>query len=195
MSSVVRHLNAKWGISTEMMGQLMLFPYNTKVEELASCRRWTLNDSTITAREVYGHVGSPSIFRLRSEACYLCFLETLTFSFIIYLILFSRYGWFSHPQPEMFGAHPKSSPEVHISLESSKRGWPRVLEIPNHQHEQIHESYDTTKTQISVNEALGSDVNKLKVSGVHTGLVVLLGPIYSTINLSLRKCNFRKSNG
>lgn len=69
ISSVVRHLNAKWGSSIEVMGQLMLFPYNTKLEELASCRRWTSNDSTITAREVYVDLGSPSIFRLRSVTC------------------------------------------------------------------------------------------------------------------------------
>ncbi|KAL8474968.1 hypothetical protein ACS0TY_031406 [Phlomoides rotata] len=145
ISSVVRHLNAKWGSSTDVMGQLMLFPYNTKLEELASCKRWTSKDSTITAREVYVDVGSPSIFRL-------------------------RYGWFSHPQPEMYDVHPKSSPEAHISFESSKRGCPRVLDIPNHQYEQIHESRDANKTQISVNEALDPDVNELKASDIRTNL-------------------------
>lgn len=76
ISSVVRHLNTKWGSSSTVIGQFMLFPYNTKLEQLTSCRRWTSNDSAITAWEVYVDVGSPSIFRLRFEACYLSFIET-----------------------------------------------------------------------------------------------------------------------
>ncbi|KAL6558910.1 hypothetical protein OROMI_019260 [Orobanche minor] len=84
ISSVVRHLNTKWGSSSVVIGQLMLFPYNTMLEEVASCKRWTLNDSAITAWEVYVDVGSPSIFRL-------------------------RYGWYSNFQHGMFDMPPKTS--------------------------------------------------------------------------------------
>lgn len=76
ISSVVRHLNAKWGCSSTETGQLMLLPYDTKLEQLASCRRWTLNDSAFTVWEVYVDVGSPSIFRLRSKASQFCFIES-----------------------------------------------------------------------------------------------------------------------
>ncbi|KAL3613480.1 hypothetical protein CASFOL_042743 [Castilleja foliolosa] len=69
ISSVVRHLNTKWGSSSVVLGHLMLFPYSTKLERIASCKRWTLNDSAITAGEVYVDVGSPSIFRLRYGWC------------------------------------------------------------------------------------------------------------------------------
>ncbi|KAK6118425.1 hypothetical protein DH2020_047842 [Rehmannia glutinosa] len=84
ISSVVRHLNTKWGSSSVAIGQLVLFPYNTKLEQVTSCKRWTLNDSAITAWEVYVDVGSPSIFRL-------------------------RYGWCSDLQHCMFDIPPKSS--------------------------------------------------------------------------------------
>lgn len=77
ISSIVRHLNAKWSCSSTVTGQLMLIPYNTKLEQLVSCRRWTLNDSAFTAWEVYVDVGGPSIFRLRSEASQFCFIESI----------------------------------------------------------------------------------------------------------------------
>lgn len=84
----------------------------------------------------------------------------------------------------MFDVRPKSSLEAQRSFESSKGGCPRDLDISNHQHEQIHKSCDTTKTQIRVNEGLDPDVNELKASHVRNDIVVILGPIYSTTKLS-----------
>lgn len=97
ISSVIKHLNSKWGSSSMANGQLMLFPYNMKTEKIASCRKWTSNDSGVTAGEVYVAVESPSIFRLRSEACCytiaLCSVLTvqsfnlLDFAFQVWLVL------------------------------------------------------------------------------------------------------------
>ncbi|KAE8784075.1 TSL-kinase interacting protein 1 [Hordeum vulgare] len=64
MSSIVQHLNTKWGLSSCAKGDLMLFPYSAKPDSIASSKRWTLNDSC-TAADVYVAVGSPSTFRLR----------------------------------------------------------------------------------------------------------------------------------
>ncbi|CAA0831857.1 Unknown protein [Striga hermonthica] len=89
ISSVLRHLNTKWGNSSVAKGQLMVFPYGTKLEQVASCKRWTSNDSSTTAGEVYADVGSPSIFRL-------------------------RYGWCSNFLHPMFRTPPKTClPEGH----------------------------------------------------------------------------------
>ncbi|KAK4256749.1 hypothetical protein QN277_006434 [Acacia crassicarpa] len=64
ISSVLKHLKKKWESSIIAIGEPMLFPYNIK-ENLSNCRRWTLDDSEITAAAVHAAVGSPAIFRLR----------------------------------------------------------------------------------------------------------------------------------
>ncbi|KAL0395560.1 UNVERIFIED_CONTAM: TSL-kinase interacting protein 1 [Sesamum calycinum] len=138
ISSVARHLNTKWGNSSVAMGQLMLFPYNTKLEQVASCRRWTSNDNAITAWEVYVDVGRPSFFRL-------------------------RYAWYSNLQHEIFHIPPKASLlEAHTDSESRRRGCSRVLEISNYQNGKLDESCETIQQLTNVNEALTSDVNELK---------------------------------
>ncbi|EYU24059.1 hypothetical protein MIMGU_mgv1a026856mg, partial [Erythranthe guttata] len=137
ISSVVRHLDTKWGSSNVAKGLLTLFPYNTKLEQVALCKRWTLNDTAITAWEVYVDVGSPSVFRL-------------------------RYGWSSNLQQEMFDIPPKSSPlEAHTNSDDRRRGCSRGFEIPTHEEEKIAESRATTEKQINVNEALGSNDDEL----------------------------------
>uniref|UniRef100_A0A453E8H7 TSL-kinase interacting protein 1 n=1 Tax=Aegilops tauschii subsp. strangulata TaxID=200361 RepID=A0A453E8H7_AEGTS len=70
MSSIVQHLNTKWGRSSCAKGELMLFPYGARPDSLVGSEKWTVNDSC-TAADVYVAVGSPSTFRL-------------------------RYGWFEH---------------------------------------------------------------------------------------------------
>ena len=69
ISSVVKHLNVKWGSSKSSSGELMLFPYNAQIDTLASHRRWTIKDSDITAADVYASIGNPAIFRLRYTSC------------------------------------------------------------------------------------------------------------------------------
>ena len=61
ISSVLKHLNSKWGGSSIAQGEPILFPYNI-VEKQAG---WTLNDNDISAGDVYEAVGRPDIFRLR----------------------------------------------------------------------------------------------------------------------------------
>lgn len=63
ISSVLQHIEKKWGSSSTNKGEPMLFPYN-KMENLPDCR-WTINDSDTTASAVYAAIGSPAIFRLR----------------------------------------------------------------------------------------------------------------------------------
>ncbi|XP_022774087.1 TSL-kinase interacting protein 1-like [Durio zibethinus] len=63
ISSVLKHLDSKWGSSSIAVGEPMLSPYNI-AENLASYR-WTRNDTCISARDVYATIGSPAVFRLR----------------------------------------------------------------------------------------------------------------------------------
>ncbi|CAL9747752.1 unnamed protein product [Musa acuminata subsp. burmannicoides] len=65
ISSVVEHLNRKWGDSSVAVGEIMLFPFSVKQEDLASSKRWTSKDTVVSAADVYATVGSPAIFRLR----------------------------------------------------------------------------------------------------------------------------------
>ncbi|XP_006643835.1 TSL-kinase interacting protein 1 [Oryza brachyantha] len=64
ISSVVQHLNAKWGNSQCARGELMLFPNDAKLDNITVSEKWTHSDSC-TAADVHAAVGSPSIFRLR----------------------------------------------------------------------------------------------------------------------------------
>ncbi|KAJ0096926.1 hypothetical protein Patl1_27652 [Pistacia atlantica] len=62
ISSVLKHLNSKWGDSNIAIGEPILFPYNV-VENFASYR-WTMNDIDISAGDVYTAIGAPAVFRL-----------------------------------------------------------------------------------------------------------------------------------
>ncbi|XP_024932026.3 TSL-kinase interacting protein 1 isoform X1 [Ziziphus jujuba] len=64
ISSVIKHLNSKWGNSKIALGEPMLVPYNIR-EHMSGCRRWTLHDSDISAGDVHASIGGPAIFRLR----------------------------------------------------------------------------------------------------------------------------------
>ncbi|CAK7343138.1 unnamed protein product [Dovyalis caffra] len=64
ISSVLEHLNRKWGNSTIAFGELMLFPYGVNRDNLLGYQRWT-QDSLVSAADVYLSIGSPSVFRLR----------------------------------------------------------------------------------------------------------------------------------
>ncbi|GAU19685.1 hypothetical protein TSUD_78100, partial [Trifolium subterraneum] len=77
ISSVLRHIEKKWGSSSIAKGEPMLFPYN-RLKNPSDRRRWTINDSDTTAAAVYAAVGNPAIFRL-------------------------KYGWFSIQEPTPFG--------------------------------------------------------------------------------------------
>ncbi|CAA2953547.1 TSL-kinase interacting 1 isoform X1 [Olea europaea subsp. europaea] len=64
ISSVLDHLNRKWGNSNLLSGDLILFPYWAHTENLVGCQKWT-KDSLLCAADVYATVGSPPVFRLR----------------------------------------------------------------------------------------------------------------------------------
>ncbi|KAL8508782.1 hypothetical protein ACS0TY_016121 [Phlomoides rotata] len=74
ISSILEHLNRKWGNSGLLHKELMLFPYWAQRENLVGYQRWN-KDSTHCAADVYYLIGSPSVFRL-------------------------RYGWFSRSEIE-----------------------------------------------------------------------------------------------
>ncbi|KAL6867452.1 hypothetical protein ACP4OV_015476 [Aristida adscensionis] len=64
ISSVLEHLNRKWGNSNITSGELILFPYCAHQEDLATYQRWTTRDAVAVA-DVFLSVNSPSVFRLR----------------------------------------------------------------------------------------------------------------------------------
>lgn len=64
MSSVLEHLNRKWGSSSVATGELVLFPYHVQMENLVQSLRWT-KDTTQSAADVHKLIGSPPVFRLR----------------------------------------------------------------------------------------------------------------------------------
>ncbi|KAI3520268.1 hypothetical protein L1887_09579 [Cichorium endivia] len=68
ISSVLQHMNRKWGNCSIASGDLTLVPYDTRNLN----QKWT-RASVVTAGDVYIEVGSPSVFRL-------------------------RYGWFAGPE-------------------------------------------------------------------------------------------------
>nr|GMC89028.1 TSL-kinase interacting protein 1 isoform X1 [Ipomoea batatas] len=72
MSSVLEHLNRKWGNSSMACGDLMLFPYHLHKENLVHLQKWT-KDTTLTAADVYALTGSPPVFRLRSDLVIISF--------------------------------------------------------------------------------------------------------------------------
>ncbi|KAL3839686.1 hypothetical protein ACJIZ3_024277 [Penstemon smallii] len=64
ISSVVEHLNRKWGNSRLLSEDLILFPYWAQRENLVGYQKWN-KDSTLCAADVYYLIGSPPVFRLR----------------------------------------------------------------------------------------------------------------------------------
>ncbi|KAI3683816.1 hypothetical protein L1987_84331 [Smallanthus sonchifolius] len=64
ISSVLEHMNRKWGGSSIASGELTLVPYYVQTLNILSCQKWT-QDSVLSSGDVYAAIGSPSIFRLR----------------------------------------------------------------------------------------------------------------------------------
>ncbi|XP_022767314.1 TSL-kinase interacting protein 1 isoform X2 [Durio zibethinus] len=64
ISSVLEHLNRKWGNSSVASGELMLFPYCVQRENLRGYQSWT-QASIVSAADVYATIGRPPLFRLR----------------------------------------------------------------------------------------------------------------------------------
>ncbi|XP_017617770.1 TSL-kinase interacting protein 1 isoform X2 [Gossypium arboreum] len=64
ISSVLEHLNRKWGNSSVASGVVMLFPYGVQRENLRAYQRWT-QAAIVSAADVYAMIGRPQVFRLR----------------------------------------------------------------------------------------------------------------------------------
>ncbi|KAK2407840.1 TSL-kinase interacting protein [Trifolium repens] len=64
ISSILEHLNRKWGNTSIAVGELMLFPYGVQKENLNTYQRWN-QESTLSAADIYAAIGSPPLFRLR----------------------------------------------------------------------------------------------------------------------------------
>ncbi|KAG8374227.1 hypothetical protein BUALT_Bualt11G0109100 [Buddleja alternifolia] len=64
VSSVLEHLNRKWGNPSLLSQELMLFPYWAQRENMVGYQKWS-KDSPLCAADVYYLIGSPPIFRLR----------------------------------------------------------------------------------------------------------------------------------
>ncbi|XP_028765983.1 TSL-kinase interacting protein 1 [Neltuma alba] len=119
ISSVLKHLKKKWGSSIVAIGEPMLFPYNIK-ENLSNSRRWTLDDSEITAAAVHAAVGSPAIFRL-------------------------RYGWFSINDPRSMAELSVSfSLEAGVRSEGTEGGGVTNSKTLNDDHNEADAEYKAT---------------------------------------------------
>ncbi|KAI3725641.1 hypothetical protein L1987_65432 [Smallanthus sonchifolius] len=89
ISSVTKHIHAKWSGSRIAIGEPMLLPYEAHLRDSPMSRRWTLKDSNISAGDVYTAVQSPATFRL-------------------------SYGWFSDHEPQRISA----ATDVHNCIKS-----------------------------------------------------------------------------
>lgn len=75
---MINHLSSKWASSSTVTGELMLFPYDIRLDNLSEYKQWTLKDKD-TADDVYTAIERPSVFRLRSEVSLLFFVNFLVF--------------------------------------------------------------------------------------------------------------------
>lgn len=126
MSSVIEHLNRKWGNSSMVRGELMLFPFGLQRERIESCQRWT-QESIISAGDLYAIIGSPPVFRL-------------------------RYGWFSNIK-KLVEPSSIDMPEEMIRPSDINSGSPGDLLGPSYSptrilHHQIYTSDGTSNRQL-----------------------------------------------
>ncbi|KAK6922900.1 hypothetical protein RJ641_011204 [Dillenia turbinata] len=118
VSSVLKHINLKWGTSSVAAGEPVLFPFDIAPENVAHCRRWTLADCGITAGDVYVTVGAPPVFRL-------------------------RYGWFSNLEWEGSCVHARVSPSLGCQQSEVQTG--SASEVTCAEREQVDVSSEVHK--------------------------------------------------
>ncbi|XP_019177278.1 PREDICTED: uncharacterized protein LOC109172558 isoform X2 [Ipomoea nil] len=154
--SVIKHINTKWGNENGKWGKALLFPYDVNLEKLASYRRWSMEDTEISAREVYMSVNSPAVFRL-------------------------RYGWFLDHQLEGFkmpllSTHSDSRRQSEVSSQALDIQVNQMKEtkIENKYFEKIkstNEASDVVKEQMPSVEQVECVGNQLKADGIYEPLV------------------------
>ncbi|KAK6152378.1 hypothetical protein DH2020_015013 [Rehmannia glutinosa] len=111
ISSVLEHLNRKWGNSSLVDQELMLFPYWAQKENLVGYQKWT-KDSTLCAADVHYLIGSPPIFRL-------------------------RYGWFSKAEVESATAQALSCAHINEQNLNSNTATEQNAETVNPSNNQL----------------------------------------------------------
>ncbi|KAL5703509.1 hypothetical protein ACHQM5_022047 [Ranunculus cassubicifolius] len=131
ISSVLRHLKSKWG-SVYSAGDIMLFPYDIQLENIAAYMRWTSEDTDSTAGNVYESIGCPSLFRL-------------------------RYGWFPNVEPKILQAL-LTAPwlESTTQTESIKQSRPpdsEIVQVKKKQRKIVPEKIPPPSTSHSLNIA------------------------------------------
>ncbi|CAI8619060.1 unnamed protein product [Vicia faba] len=137
ISSVLRHIEKKWGSSSTAKGEPMLFPYD-RMENLSDCKRWTINDSDTTATSVYAAVGNPSIFRL-------------------------KYGWFNIHEPTSLGISSMLVPcEFGVQSGGTDTGCIANLEALCDERDKIEATaeYKTTDVGNVTSEIVAQKMNK-----------------------------------
>lgn len=100
ISSVLDHLNRKWGNSNVASGELTLFHYSVQRDNLMGYPRWT-QDSIVSAADVYATIGCPPVFRLRFLLIFNSNImsHTILLNIIKRVAIFPcRYGWFSNTE-------------------------------------------------------------------------------------------------
>ncbi|KAF8397995.1 hypothetical protein HHK36_016921 [Tetracentron sinense] len=143
ISSVLEHLNRKWGTTSIASGEMMLFPYNAQRENLVRYQRWT-QDTIVSAADVYAIIGSPPVFRL-------------------------RYGWFSNTElasvtfqaPSMFLhiQEEHTSRDISNERERVKDGIPIPAQPTRHHSGQLREPTKDQLTSLTENTAFTSSYN------------------------------------
>ncbi|KAL0333382.1 UNVERIFIED_CONTAM: TSL-kinase interacting protein 1 [Sesamum angustifolium] len=156
LPSILEHLNRKWGNSSLLSKELMLFPYWAQRENLVGYQKWT-KDSPLCAGDVYYLIGSPPIFRL-------------------------RYGWFSKAEVESATAQALSCANIkeqnlNISIATEQNA---EAENPNSPlgdqlvsaEKLVTLSPSSTRTQITTVEC-GVSVSKVNTSRFQDSTAVL----------------------
>ncbi|KAL5740821.1 hypothetical protein ACOSQ2_030001 [Xanthoceras sorbifolium] len=167
ISSVLEHLNRKWGSSSVASGELMLFPYSVQRENLMDYRRWT-QDSVVSAADVYAMIGSPPLFRL-------------------------RYGWFSNNEHESVTLQTPLAPcyipgVQNANVENMKDQIMNALTTPtSDQSEKLVDSYNDQLPLTNKNHAFApstSDVPNEMSRYISTPKSSLVGSSDSAANVS-----------
>ncbi|XP_021803339.1 TSL-kinase interacting protein 1-like [Prunus avium] len=137
ISSVLDHLNRKWGNSNVASGELTLFHYSVQRDNLMGYPRWT-QDSIVSAADVYATIGCPPVFRL-------------------------RYGWFSNTELGSVGLQTpvaSCSNQGEHDINEEKRKEQIVDSVPlsplstDNQSADIHKDHSTSTNNSCVLSAL-----------------------------------------
>lgn len=131
ISSVMEHLNRKWGSSSVACGELMLCPYGVEREKMVGCQRWT-QDTAMSAADVYTVLENPPVFRL-------------------------RYGWFSKDELTSITVQERQAPCLPRESVMACNSTVDSEQIPpsaNHQSEEVGHTYEDQLLSVSATSGL-----------------------------------------